>query len=105
MNTDDLLQEIRDLNLNYLMLAQHMILLDKDMAIHRLGITMEIADLLGALSLSQVMKLANVPVMLAKLRFDDTAILNMLTDEHKSQGMTNAHVSILLASQSVNTRC
>ena len=46
MNTNDMMAEIRDANLNYLMLAQQMIRADKVCAIYRLGISAEIASLL-----------------------------------------------------------
>lgn len=56
---DDLMAEIRDANLNYLMLAQQMIRADKACAIYRLGISLEIANLLENLSNAQILKLAS----------------------------------------------
>ena len=44
MNTNEMLGEIRDANLSYLMLAQQMIRSDKASAIFRLGISQGIAD-------------------------------------------------------------
>ena len=46
MTTNDMIAEIREANLRYLMLAQQMIRSDKAAAIFRLGISGEIADLL-----------------------------------------------------------
>ncbi|MFA9217481.1 MAG: flagellar transcriptional regulator FlhD, partial [Sphingomonadaceae bacterium] len=46
MTANDMMAEIRDANLSYLMLAQQMIRADKVTAIFRLGIAAEIADLI-----------------------------------------------------------
>jgi len=46
MTQIDMMAEIRDANLSYLMLAQQMIRADKATAIFRLGIAKEIADLI-----------------------------------------------------------
>jgi len=58
MNTNDMMAEIRDANLSYLMLAQQMIRSDKATAIFRLGISDEIADMILGLSNAQILKLA-----------------------------------------------
>ena len=105
MSVNNMMQEIRDINLSYLMLAQHFIRTDKDEAVFRLGISLEIADLLGDLSIAQVMKLAGGPTMLTRFRFDDVAILGMLTHDSKVQSMDHLHASILLARQPVETIC
>ena len=39
MNTDQILNEIRDANLSYLMLAQNLIRADREQAMYRLGVT------------------------------------------------------------------
>ena len=49
MTPNDMMAEIRDANLSYLMLAQQMIRADKATAIFRLGIGKEIADLIEGL--------------------------------------------------------
>ena len=46
MSENEMMSEIKDANLNYLMLAQQMIRADKATAIFRLGISTDIADLL-----------------------------------------------------------
>ena len=56
---DPVVTEIRDANLNYLMLAQQMIRSDKASAIYRLGISQSIADILDSLSNAQLIKLAS----------------------------------------------
>lgn len=99
MNTNDILAEIRDANLSYLMLAQQMIRSDKATAIFRLGIGTEIAELLESLSTPQLLKLAGSNMMLARFRFDDSMILNMLTSYSKDRALSQAHSAILMAKQ------
>jgi flagellar transcriptional activator FlhD len=101
MNTNDMMTEIRDANLSYLMLAQQMIRSDKPAAIFRLGISLEIADLIEKLSAAQIVKLAGANTMLARFRFDDNAILGMLTNYNKDRMLAQSHAAILMAGQAV----
>lgn len=101
MNTNDMMAEIRDANLSYLMLAQQMIRSDKSAAIFRLGISQGIADLLAGLSNPQLLKLASSNMMLARFRFDDSAILGMLTSYSKDRSLAQSHAAILMAGQPV----
>lgn len=100
-NTDDLMAEIRDANLNYLMLAQQMVRADKACAIYRLGISLEIASLLENLSNAQILKLSCANLMLARFRFDDTTILGLLTDHSKDRAQSQNHAAILMAGHAV----
>lgn len=101
MSINDMATEIRDANLNYLMLAQQMIRADKATAIFRLGISSDIADLLESMSNLQIMKLASTNMMLARFRFDDSAILGMLTNYNKDKSLSQSHAAILMAGQPV----
>jgi len=93
--------EIRDANLSYLMLAQKMIHSDKVTAIFRLGIDADVAELLAKLSAQQLVKLAGTNMMLARFRFDDNAILGMLTDYSKDISLARSHTAILMAGQPI----
>lgn len=101
MNANDMMAEIRDANLSYLMLAQQMIRSDKATAIFRLGLGQEIADLIEGMSNAQILKLAGSNMMLARFRFDDSAILVMLTNHNKDRALAQSHAAILMAGQSV----
>jgi flagellar transcriptional activator FlhD len=101
MNTNDMMAEIRDANLSYLMLAQQMIRSDKATAIFRLGISSAIADLIEGMNNAQILKLAGTNMMLARFRFDDGAILGMLTNYNKDRELTHSHAAILMACQPV----
>jgi flagellar transcriptional activator FlhD len=99
MNTNDMIAEIRDANLGYLMLAQQMIRADKATAIFRLGISSDVADLIEGMSNAQILKLAGTNMMLARFRFDDGSILGMLTNYNKERGLAQSHAAILMAGQ------
>lgn len=99
MYTNDILSEIRDANLSYLMLAQQMLRADRPAAIYRLGLSEPIADLMNKLSTAQVLKLAGSVNLLTRFRFDDAEILGLLTHERKSPESTQTHAAILLAGQ------
>lgn len=101
MSINDMAAEIRDANLNYLMLAQQMIRADKATAIFRLGISIDIANLLESMSNLQIMKLAGTNMMLARFRFDDTTILGMLTNYTKDKSLSQSHAAILMSGQPV----
>ena len=101
MTMNDMMAEIRDANLSYLMLAQQMIRADKVTAIFRLGIATDIADLIEGMSNAQILKLAGGNMMLARFRFDDSAILGMLTNYNKDRSLAQSHAAILMAGQGV----
>ena len=59
VQTDQLLAEIREANLSYLMLAQNLIRADRAQALYRLGVSEDTADLIAALSPAQMLKIAS----------------------------------------------
>lgn len=99
MKMNDMMADIRDANLSYLMLAQQMVRADRATSIFRLGISAELADLIDNLSPAHIVKLASSNLMLTRLRFDDAAILGMLTSHAKERSLSHAHAAILLAAQ------
>jgi flagellar transcriptional activator FlhD len=101
MTANDMMAEINDANLSYLMLAQQLIRADKAAAIFRLGISEEIATLIDGLSNAQILKLAKTNMMLARFRFDDSAILHMLTNYNKDRALAHSHAAILMTGQAV----
>lgn len=102
MKANEMMTEIKELNLTYLMLAQQMVRADKDMAIFRLGISKDTADILEGLTSGQILKLSNSNMMLCRIRFDDTLIFGMLANYSKEKTMAQSHAAILLAGQSVD---
>jgi len=94
--------EIGDLNLTYLLLAQRLVREDVATAMFRMGLSREVADLLGNLSLSQIVKLAASSLFLCRLRLDDQPILSALTQEGKSLPLQQAHAAIVLSGQRID---
>ena len=99
MKTSELTTEIKELNLTYLMLAQQMVRADKDMAIFRLGINKDTADILAVLTPGQILKLSNSNMVLCRMRFDDSLVFGLLANYSKDKTMAQSHAAILLAGQ------
>ena len=100
MTNEQILAEIREANLSYLMLAQSLVRRDKEQALFRLGVSEETADLIGALTPAQMMKIATGNQLLCRFRMDDDIVWNLLTSHGKgaaNDGMSRLHASILLA--------
>ena len=100
MNTEQILAEIREANLSYLMLAQSLVRADKEQALFRLGVSEETATLIGALTPAQMMKVATGNTLLCRFRMDDDMVWNLLTSHGKgaaNDGMSRLHASILMA--------
>jgi len=101
MNMSDMLGEIKEINLTYLMLAQQMIHDDRSAAVYRLGISQQLADILADLTPGQVLKMAGANVLLCRMRFDDRLILSLLTSHDKQGTMPQSHAAILLTGQPI----
>ncbi|MBK6470242.1 MAG: flagellar transcriptional regulator FlhD [Betaproteobacteria bacterium] len=100
MNTEQILAEIREANLSYLMLAQSLVRADKEQALFRLGVSEETATLIGTLTPAQMMKVATGNTLLCRFRMDDDIVWNLLTSHGKgaaNDGMSRLHASILMA--------
>jgi flagellar transcriptional activator FlhD len=100
MNTEQILAEIREANLSYLMLAQSLVRSDKEQALFRLGVSEETATLIGSLTPAQMMKVATGNTLLCRFRMDDDMVWNLLTSHGKgaaNDGMSRLHASILMA--------
>ncbi|MDO9237804.1 MAG: flagellar transcriptional regulator FlhD [Aquabacterium sp.] len=99
MNADQILMEIRETNLSYLMLAQNLIRADREQALFRLGISEDTATLLATLSPAQVMKIASSTTLLCRMRVEDDLVWSLLTNHGKANNdsVTRLHANILMA--------
>ncbi|MBS0424933.1 MAG: flagellar transcriptional regulator FlhD [Proteobacteria bacterium] len=97
METNQLLDEIRNINLSYLLLAKQMLRDDRVSAMYRLGINQDIADILDRLSSAQLIKMAASNMLLCRFRFDDRLIADMLSSDNRDQSVTKSHAAILMA--------
>jgi len=100
MKTEQLLEEIREANLTYLLLAQQMIRQDKPQALFRLGITEHVAELVDNLSTGQILKIAGSNMLMCQFRFDDQIVWNLITshEEDRSRSMMNGVRAAMLMS-------
>jgi len=108
MTSEQMLAEIKEANLTYLMLAQNLIRQDKAQALFRLGISEESAELIEMLSPAQVMKLASDTMLLCRFRAGDDMVWNLLTNQTVAtrtvnESTTRLHASILMSSRFAET--
>ena len=99
MTNEQILNEIRETNLSYLMLAQNLIRTDREQALFRLGLSEEAADRLASLTPAQVLKIASGNTLVCRMRVDDDLIWTLLTNHGKGQGesVSRLHANILMA--------
>ena len=99
MNAEQILMEIRETNLSYLMLAQSLIRQDREQALFRLGISEETAELIKVLSPAQMLKIASGNTLLCRMRIDDDMVWGLLTNHGKAanDSVSRLHANILLA--------
>jgi flagellar transcriptional activator FlhD len=100
MTADQTLNEIRDANLSYLMLAQNLIRADRESALYRLGISEDTAAMISLMSSAQMMKIASGNTLLCRFRMDDDMVWGLLTNHGKTAAndtTSRLHASILMA--------
>ncbi|WP_118178606.1 flagellar transcriptional regulator FlhD [Paraburkholderia phosphatilytica] len=101
MNTLDIQESIREVNLSYLMLAQNLLRQDRAVGMFRLGLSAEVADVLVNFSMAQVVKLASSDHLLCAFRFNDQMLLSALMQPSKHVGIASTHAAILMAGHPV----
>jgi len=99
VNAEKILDDIREANLSYLLLAQHLIRTDREQALYRLGLSEEIADIIDSLGTGQILKIAGASLLLCRLRFDDQLIWSLLGGQstRKEVDIGGIHASILMS--------
>lgn len=95
--TERLLDEIREANLTYLLLAQHMINSDRVQALYRLGISGELADLIAGLTPGQVLKMAGSNLLMCRIRFDEKMVWDLLAGHSRDRSAGIVHANILMS--------
>lgn len=97
----DISNEIRELNLSYLMLAQHMLQNDRAGAMFKLGVGEDIAEIIENLSPAQILRMASNDLLLCCFRFDDALLLDLLSNHGRENTASRIHATILAASKPV----
>ncbi len=84
MNADQILMEIRETNLSYLMLAQSLIRTDREQALVRLGVSQDTATMIASLSPAQIMRIATSNTLLCRMEVDDDLVWSLVTHHGKA---------------------
>ncbi|AWN16000.1 flagellar transcriptional regulator FlhD [Salinisphaera sp. LB1] len=98
MQTDHLLDDIREVNLSYLLLMQRLINTDREAAMFRLKIDDEMADLLSRIPVSELARLARCNQLLCHFSLHDADQLHSLIRATGDDSMRQVHAAILLGS-------
>jgi len=97
MDSNQILDEIKDINLSYMLLAKQMLREDRVSAMYRLGINKDVADILEKLTSAQLIKMSASNLLLCRFRFDDRLIAEMLSNDSREESVAKSHASILMA--------
>ncbi|RUR29173.1 flagellar transcriptional regulator FlhD [Vreelandella nanhaiensis] len=97
MSHTNFLDEIQEINLAYLLLAQRLLSEDREAALFRLKIDGDMADLLSTLSARQLTKLARTNQLICRFSQTSAQRLRQLTQNPRDQGLAGLHASLLLA--------
>ena len=101
MKVSALQEQIRELNLSYLMLAQQMLREDREAAMFRLGIGGDVAELLEEMAPAQLVKMASGQMLLCRFRFDESMMFDLLEGKGRQGAATSLHAAIIAASKPV----
>lgn len=79
MNSSQILAEIREANVAYLMLAQTLLRTDRAAALHRLGLSPSAAQVIEQMTPSQLARAASGNTLICSFRLDDELVWDLLT--------------------------
>jgi flagellar transcriptional activator FlhD len=94
------LNDIREVNLSYLLLAQRLLRDNYAAGMYRLGFDEDVADIVLRLSPAQLVKLASSSSLICRFRLDDYELLSALTQDAVGGILEQAHSTILLSQRS-----
>lgn len=103
MTANQLQEEIKEINLSYLLLVQQMIKVDRAAAIFRLGVSEDAVDLISGLTPAQMLKMSSSNMLLCCFRLDEQVLLNMVVGYSKDRLVNQAHAAILMADRPVES--
>ena len=93
------LNDIQEVNLSYLMLAQRLLRENFAAGMFRLGFDADVADIVLRLSPAQLVKLAASSQLICGFRLNDYGLLSSLAQDVLGGVLQQAHSTILLAQQ------
>ncbi|AEC19286.1 transcriptional activator FlhD [Pusillimonas sp. T7-7] len=94
-----LLNDIQEVNLSYMMLAQRLLRENLSAGMLRLGFDSDVAELVMRLSPAQIVKLSMSNALVCKFRLNDYELLSSLTQDVLGGVLQQAHSTILLSQQ------
>lgn len=90
------LNDIQEVNLSYLMLAQRLLQEDLHVGMYRLGLDEDVAETILNLSPAQIVRLASSSNLLCSFRLNDYQLLHTLSQDVLGGVLQEAHTTILL---------
>lgn len=99
MNANSMLDEIREANLTYLVLAQNMIREDRAQAMYRLGVSEDVVRVIESLSPAQLVKVAASNQLVCRFSCNDEMVWGLLTSHTREGQLSGVHVAILRAGE------
>lgn len=100
-----ILNDIQEVNLSYLMLAQRLLRENFAAGMYRLGFDSDVAETVMKLSPAQLVKLASANMVLCQFRLNDYQLLASLTQEVLGGILQQAHTTILMAQRQPASTC
>lgn len=97
------IDQIQQLNLAYLMLAQQVIAEDRDTAPFKLKIDNDMLYFIETLSVGQLAQLARTNQIVFRLNFESADQLRQITENPRDLGLSSMHASLVLASKTINS--
>lgn len=79
MNSSQILAEIREANISYLLLAQSLLRTDRAGALAQLGIADEAAQVIERMTPAQLMKIASINTLLCRFQLGDDLVWDLIT--------------------------
>ncbi|TRW48835.1 flagellar transcriptional regulator FlhD [Aliidiomarina halalkaliphila] len=98
MEKTTILEEFQELNLAYLLLMQKMIAEDRDAAIFRLKLTLEMAELIESMSVREITWLATQGQFVLRPCAENAEQLTHILRNRRETGLTQTHLAMLMAS-------
>lgn len=95
------LNDIQEVNLSYLLLAQRLLRENFATGLYRLGFDADVAETVLNLSPVQLIKLAASSTLLCAFRLNDYDLLSTLTQDVLGGVLQQAHSTILLSQRAV----
>jgi flagellar transcriptional activator FlhD len=100
VSDNNVLSDIQEVNLSYLMLAQRLLRDNYAAGMYRLGFDSDVADIVLGLSPAQLVKLASSNALICGFRLNDYQLLSTLGQDVLDGVLQQAHSTILMAQRS-----